>query len=41
MELLVLALVTIVMMAIGVPIGISIAAGLITISMVFDTTTLA
>ena len=40
MELLVLALVTIVMMAIGVPIGISIAAGLITISMAFDTTTL-
>lgn len=40
MELLVLAAVTIVMMAIGVPIGISIAAGLISISLIFDTTTL-
>ena len=40
MELLILAIVTIVMMAIGVPIGISIAAGLISKALLFDTTTL-
>ena len=40
MELLILAIVTIVMMAIGVPIGISIAAGLISTALLFDTTTL-
>ncbi len=40
MELLILAIITIVMMAIGVPIGISIAAGLISTALLFDTTTL-
>jgi len=40
MELAVLGIVTLIMLIIGVPIGISIAAGLITISLLFDTTTL-